>query len=121
MISKSDIHFSGTGNYNVDMDRIGPKHPFRLFIREWMEHRHIDNERMAERMDCGPGTVSKLLNGKMKMTTEWMMGFADALDVAVPDLFRDPEQPTADDLLRNATPEQRVQAVAIIDALLKAG
>ena len=110
-----------SGNYNAAMDRIGPKHPFRMFIREWMEYRHIDNERLSERMDCSPGTVSKLLNGGMKMTTEWLTGFANALDVAVPDLYRDPNQPSAEDLLRNATPEQRAQVISVISALLKTG
>lgn len=80
--------------------RIGRRRPYRLFIREWMEHRGLDNRRIAERMDCTEGTVSKLLNDDMRMTTDWLARFAYALDVEVADLYRDPAAPTQADLLR---------------------
>lgn len=90
--------------------RIGRRRPYRLFIREWMEHRGLDNRRIAERMDCTEGTVSKLLNDDMRMTTDWLARFAYALDVEVADLYRDPSAPTQADLLRGV-PEDDLPTV----------
>lgn len=90
--------------------RIGRRRPYKLFIREWMEDRGLDNRRIAERMDCAEGTVSKLLNGEMKMTTDWLARFAYALDREVIDLYRDPRMPTQADLLRDV-PENELPTV----------
>lgn len=97
--------------------RIGRKHPTRLYIREWMarENPTLTQKRLAERMDCEPGTVSKLLNGQMEMTTSWLANFADALDKSVPDLFRDPSRPTRDELLAGYTNEELTTALQLID------
>lgn len=96
--------------------RIGTKHPTRLYIREWMEHQTptLTQKRMAERMNLEPGTVSKLLNGQMEMTTSYLAGFADALDLSVPDLFRDPSAPTRDELLAAGTPDELRQAIRLV-------
>lgn len=96
------------------VQRIGSKHPSRLFIREWIKARDIDQKRTAERMGCEPGTLSKLLTGKMEMTTFWLAGIADALDVSVPDLFRDPDAPTRDELLAMGTPDELRQAMRLV-------
>lgn len=109
--------------YMVDsIERIGSKHPSRLYIREWMakETPTLTQKRLAERMGCEPGTVSKLLNGQMEMTTGWLANFADALDLSVPDLFRDPRAPSPDELLRAATPEELRQAIRLVQ-LAKTG
>lgn len=96
------------------MDRIGSKHPSHLYLREWMKHKGLNNSRIAERMDASEGTISKLLNGKMEMTTSWLANFADALDISVPDLFLDPKRPTRDELLASATPEELRQALQLV-------
>lgn len=96
------------------IQRIGRKRPTRVYLREWMEELDVDGERMAERMDCSPGTVSKLLNGKMKLTIEWLSRFADALDRPLPDLFRDPKAPTRDELLAAGTPEELRKAIELV-------
>lgn len=118
VISISDIRLPGTGSYPAGMvERIGPKRPYRLFIREWIEHRGLDQKRVAERMECEPGTVSKLISGKMKRTDEWLAAIAYALECDVPDLYRDPNAPTQEDLLRDLPPEDRERAIRILRAL----
>lgn len=104
------------------MDRIGSKHPARLYIREWMlsETPTLTQKRLAERMDTEPGTVSKLLNGHMEMTTSWLAHFADALDLSVPDLFRDPKAPTRDELLRGYSNEELTSALQLIETTRRA-
>lgn len=96
------------------IDRIGSKHPSRLYIREWMKEITIDQRRLAERMECKEGTVSKLLTGDMKMTVEWLARFADALDMPVPRLFVDPKAPTRDELLAAGTAEELRRAIQIV-------
>jgi transcriptional regulator with XRE-family HTH domain len=102
------------------IDRIGPRRPPRLFIREWMRKRELTQTAVATLMDCGTGTVSKLISGKMEMTTYWLAGFAEALQVEPPDLFRDPNTPTQQDLLRGVSPAKQAEIVRVIQAL-KAG
>lgn len=101
---------------DYELDRIGKKHPTRLYIREWMaaETPTLDQKRLAERMGCEPGTVSKLLSGEMKMTTEWLANFADALDKSVPELFQDPNAPTRDELLSAGTADELRQAIRLL-------
>lgn len=71
----------------------------RLFVREWAKTRGLDQKRLAERMGIEPGTLSKLLAGKMEMTLEYLGRIAAALDVPPVRLFRDPAAPfSADDL-----------------------
>lgn len=54
------------------------------------------------------------------MTTYWLAGFAEALQVEPVDLFRDPNTPTQLDLLRGETPAKQAEIVRVIKAL-KAG
>jgi plasmid maintenance system antidote protein VapI len=72
-----------------------PKRPYRLYLEEWIAFKSLNQDVMAERMNCSPGTVSKLIAGKMKQNLEWLARFAHALgpDVEVTDLFRHPERP----------------------------
>lgn len=99
------------------IESIGPKAPTRLYIREWMEKVKppLDNERLAERIDSSPGTVSKLLNGRMKMTMEYLAAIAAALDVEVSQLFHDPNRPTVDELLRGLPQEERLRIIEQVE------
>ena len=62
---------------------------FASTIRAEMKRRRISNETIAERMGVHPVTVSKLLNGKMKFTEEWIRRFAEAMDTTVAALGED--------------------------------
>lgn len=99
------------------VERIGPRRPFQLFIKEWIERKGLDQKRVAERIGCEPGTLSKLISGRMRRTDEWLAAIAYALDIEVSDLFRDPKQPTPDDLLRGLTDDQRKTVVQMIKGL----
>ncbi len=117
-ISDPGIPIFRLGNYNASMvTRIGSKHPSRLYIKEWIKHRDLDQKRTAERMEIEPGTLSKLIAGKMEMTTTYLAGIADALDTSVPELFRDPATPTQAELLAMGTPEQLRAAMRLIQTM----
>jgi transcriptional regulator with XRE-family HTH domain len=105
------------------MDRIGPKKPPRHFLKEWRLHLGLTQEQLAERLDTSKGQISLYERSKIKMSLERAAEFAYALD---PDLdalaiFRRPDEPSADEKLRNATPEQRRAALTVIDTIMGAG
>ena len=100
-----------------EVPRIGPHRPPTLYIREWITKRGLNQAQLAERMDTSAANVSRKLNAERKMKAEDLAWFAAALDCEPGDLFRHPDQPTIDELLRDATPEVRRQAVLVIRAL----
>jgi len=103
------------------MTRIGPSKPFRHYIPEWMEKKGVNQERLAGRLDCESSTISKLLTGRQRLSDVWLSGIAAALDVEVADLFRDPKQPTREELLAGLTEDQKRTVITLINALRAAG
>lgn len=99
--------------------RIGPNRPFRHYLREWREYRGLTQQQVADRLETNKGNVSNWENGKRSIGADVQAALAEALSIDPGDLFRDPQQPSADALLRNASPEVRAQAFAIIETLLK--
>lgn len=103
------------------MTRIGPTKPFRHFIPEWMEKKGVNQERLAGRLECESSTISKLLTGRQRLSDVWLSGIATALDVDVADLFRDPAQPTREDLLAGLSDEQKRTVINLINIMRQAG
>lgn len=97
--------------------RIGPKRPYRLYIREWIKEKNLTQKQVAERMECEEGTLSKLINGKMGRTDDWLASIAHALDIDVEHLFRDPKRPTQQDLLDGVSDEKRDEIIRVIRAM----
>ena len=98
-----------------------PEAPLRFYLKDWRQAKGLTQEQLGERMDTPKGQISKLERGGQKWNAEWVARAASALGVEEGDLFRHPDQPTADELLRGASPKKRAQALAVIEALLKAG
>lgn len=109
--------------------RIGPSKPFKHFLKEWRETKGLTQQQLADRLPIGEDgkatgkdQISRWETGKRGMTMEVQMALAEALNLDSPgDLFRDPNMPSADDLLRRANPEQRVRILAVIETMLKTG
>ncbi|MCC0035450.1 MAG: helix-turn-helix transcriptional regulator [Hoeflea sp.] len=55
---------------------------FATALRATLKERKISNEKIAEMIGAHPVTVSKLLNGRMKFTEEWMEKFGQALGMS---------------------------------------
>lgn len=101
--------------------RIGPKQPFRHYLKEWRDERGLTQQQLADRVDTGKDQISRWESGKRGMSAEVVGALAEALQIEPSDLFRDPNQPSADELLRDATPEQRRLAFQLIETALKTG
>lgn len=99
--------------------RIGGRRPYRLYLAEWLAYKELTQDQIANRMDCSPGTVSKLFSGKMEPTAGWLARIAYALgpEVEVEHLFRDPRRPSPADLLRNVPEGEQERIIRAIRAL----
>lgn len=101
--------------------RIGPKSPRRHYLTQWREHRGLTQQQLADRVETGKDQISRWESGKRGMSAGVIEALEEALQLNPGDIFRDPAQPSADDLLKRATPEQRRQVFSVIEALLKSG
>ena len=81
--------------------RIGPRRPIKLYIAEWREHRRLTQQQLADRIGSSKSTISRWESNSRDLTVNAMAAIAEALDCKVADMHRPPNQPTADDLMRD--------------------
>ncbi len=98
--------------------RIGPKTPRRNFLAKWRQKRELTQEQLADRLGTYKGQVSNWEGGKRALTFDVQAALAEALDIEPQDLFRDPDRPSADELLRDASPQLYKEAIEIIKVLV---
>lgn len=92
-----------------------------VYLREWRESRHLTQDQLAERIGTTKATISRIENGKRPYSEGYLHEVADALNCEVRDLFRHPNAPSIDDLLRTASEPVKNQARALVETLLKTG
>ena len=99
--------------------RIYPRRPARLFLAEWRERKELTQEQLGRRLDPAVSdvTVSRWETGKRRPDLNVLAALAEAMNVPLQALFRHPDQPSADDLLRGQPPEIQSQALRLIKAL----
>lgn len=93
------------------------RRPSRLYLKEWIKHRGLNYERLADRIDTSKSVISKLANQQQRYNQDWLEKIAWALDCEVAQLYRPPNAPTADELLKQMTPDDRERALRIISTL----
>lgn len=90
------------------------RRPARVFLKEWLDYRGLTAEQLAGRLDTSKSVVSKLMNGRQRYNQDWLEAIAYALDCEVPELYRPPNAPTANELLAQMTPEARETAMGVL-------
>jgi transcriptional regulator with XRE-family HTH domain len=100
--------------------RIGPRRPRRVYLSEWREYRGLTQKQLGDRLGVTDVTVSRWELGNSLPNTNVLAAIAEALDIEPQDLYRHPDQPSADALLRGQPAEVRDQAISIIRAIRKA-
>jgi transcriptional regulator with XRE-family HTH domain len=103
------------------MKRIGSRKPRKVYLKEWRLKRHLTQEQLAQRLETNSENITRWETGSRNMNSAVLADLAYALDIEVPDLFRDPERPTADDLLRELPPGLADNVLAIIDRMRRTG
>ena len=98
----------------------------RTFLREWRLHRHLTQERAAERLGIDQSTLSRIERGQHPYDQDFLETAAEAYRCEPADLIvRNPLAHDAIwsivDNLRKAPQAQQEQVRAVLDALLKTG
>jgi transcriptional regulator with XRE-family HTH domain len=98
--------------------RIGPRVPRRNHIKDWREKRGLTQEQLAERLGTYKAQISNWENARRSLTFAVQSALAEALDIEPSDIFRSPERPSADELLRDVPPDVHRQAIELIRVLV---
>lgn len=97
--------------------RIRKHTPPRLYLREWRNHVGLTQEQLADRLDTYKGQISNYENGKRDLDSGVQASIAEALGIDVPDLYRSPDRPSADALLRDEPADFRDEVIGMIQAM----
>ena len=115
------VVLAGFARIQPMVTRIRSPKPVRHFIREWREAKGKSQQQVADLLDTAKGQISRWENSKRGVNVEVLAALAYALGIEPEDFYRHPNQPSADELLRNASPHVREQAVALVRTLLRTG
>ena len=97
--------------------RIGPRRPLRLYLVEWREQKGVTQEQLATRLGTTHVTISRWETQKRQPDLNAQAAIAEALGIELVDLFRHPDRPSADALLRGQPPEVVENALKMILAI----
>jgi transcriptional regulator with XRE-family HTH domain len=101
--------------------RIGPQRPRRVYLAEHRQARGLTQRQLAERLGVTDITVSRWELGRALLNTDVMAAIAEAFgDMEPQDLYRHPDTPSADALLRDQPAEVQDQAIRVIKAIIGA-
>jgi transcriptional regulator with XRE-family HTH domain len=100
--------------------RIGPRRPRKVYLAEWREHRGLTQKQLGGRLGVTDMTVSRWEKGRALVNTNVLAAIAEALSLEPQDLYRHPDQPSADALLRGQPQDVKEQAFRLIEAIRKA-
>jgi transcriptional regulator with XRE-family HTH domain len=75
----------------------------------------LSDERLGERMDVARQTVYRWRTQQNRLNPGKIAAIADALGRAAEDLYRPPERPSVDAMLKTATPEQIADTIAFVE------
>jgi len=103
---------------------VSPRAKFRkTFIKQWREHRRLNQEQLAERLEMTQSHLSMLENGKRGYTQETLEAVAEALQTDAASLLM--RNPTDDDAIwsiwDNAKNAERSLIVDIARRITKTG
>lgn len=108
--------------------RIGPSAPLRHYLREWRKKKGLTLQKLADRLPLGEegratgkDQISRWERFERGITMEAQAALAEALGIEPWQLFQHPDTPSADELLKNATPEKKRAIFAVIETMLKSG
>lgn len=113
--------------FNGGMKKPAPQAPRskfrRTYIKQWREHRGLNQEKLAERLDMTQSHLSMLENGKRGYTQETLEAVAHALQTDVASLLM--RNPADDEAIwsiwDNAKPGERKMIVDIAKTVTKTG
>lgn len=101
--------------------RIKPRRARRIYLVEWRDSRGLSQKQLGDKLGVTDMTVSRWERSTSLLNTNVMAAIAEALGIEPVDLYRHPDQPSADALLRDASKEVHSKAVEMIEILIRKG
>jgi transcriptional regulator with XRE-family HTH domain len=100
-------------------ERVYPRRKPRLFIAERRKRANLTQAHLGARLGVSDVTISRWETGERRPDLNAQAAIAEALGCHLMDLHRHPDTPSADELLRDQSPEIVQQVISIIKAIRK--
>lgn len=97
--------------------RIYPKRLPRIWLAAWREHVGITQQQLADRIGTTDVTISRWETGKRRPDMGALAAMAEAMGRQIQDMYRHPNQISADELLRDQPADVVEQAIKLIRAI----
>lgn len=94
--------------------RIHHKARKRLFLKEHREAKGISAETMSGRLGIERESVYRLEREPRRVNAEKQAAYAAALQIEPEDLWRPPERPSLDAIIKTASPDVQAMALDIV-------
>ena len=98
--------------------KIGQRRRAHLYIKEWMDHRGMSDEKAASRLGVARETVWKWRTQPARLNPEKLQGLAAILDMEPQEFYRPPDRPSLDAMVANAPDDVQAMAVDIVRRLV---
>jgi transcriptional regulator with XRE-family HTH domain len=98
--------------------RIGRKAQAHLYIREWLDFRGLSDEKAASRLGIDRTTVWKWRTQPRRLTRDKIESLAVLLDIEPEELYRPPNRPSLDAMVKDAPEDIQDMAVDIVRRLV---
>jgi transcriptional regulator with XRE-family HTH domain len=92
--------------------------PFRHYLKEWRIKRGLTQLELAQRLNTSKGLVSRWERGGRTIGIVFQLRIMRVLDIKPAQFFMDPDQPSADLLLEQVTPEERDRLINVLRMLI---
>lgn len=97
---------------------IGRRRRAHLYVKEWMDHRGLSDEQVANRLGKARETIWRWRKEQHRLNPEKLGALAEALDMDARDFYRPPSQPSLDALVAGETAEVQQMAADIVRRLI---
>lgn len=97
--------------------RIYPKRPPKVYLAEWREHRGLTQAQLGDRLGVSSVAISRWECGSRRPDLNVLAAISEALGIELSALYRHPNQPSADELLKGQPQEVWDQAMSIIKTI----
>src|SRR5258708_1138856 len=98
--------------------RIGQRRRAHLYIKEWMDHRDLSDEQVANRLGLPRETIWPWRKEQHRVNPEKLAALAGALDMEPQEFCRPPSQPSLDAMVAGETVGIQQMAADIVRRLI---
>lgn len=89
-----------------------------LYIEEWMAYRGLSDERLANRLGVARETVTRWRGQQHRLNPDKIAAIASALDCDPTELWRPPDRPSLDAIMKDAPKDVQDMAADIVQRLV---